>query len=217
MKILAYHSIGDRAAEAGGGLYCVPEDIFRQQMKYLRGKDVLMTFDDGDITNYTKAYPILKEFGMKAYFFIIGEWVGKPEYMGWKEIGELKDAGMMIGSHGMTHRLLTALTDGDLDRELRESKRILEERLKAPVDSISIPRGFCNKKILEMAKAAGYDKVFTSRERIVVRADWDMKRFTGAFNGRISISDGVLNFIKDSAKKFLGDNNYDRIRTRILR
>ena len=29
-----------------------------------------ITFDDGDITNYLNAYPVLKELGLKAYFFI---------------------------------------------------------------------------------------------------------------------------------------------------
>lgn len=229
MKILAYHSIENKVAEVGAELYCVPEQAFQQQMEYLRNLGTvpfgdspqitrpLITFDDGDMTNYTKAYPILREMGLKAYFFIIGEWVGKAGYMGWKEIAELKSGGMTVGSHGMTHRLLTILKNEELDYELKESKKILENNLNISITSLSIPRGFYNKKVMDMAKAAGYDQVFTSKDRIVVRADWDMKQFVEMFNGKYSWRHRAWDFIKSSSRKILGDENYDKFRTEVLR
>ncbi|MDP3789084.1 MAG: polysaccharide deacetylase family protein [Candidatus Omnitrophota bacterium] len=219
-----YHSIGNKVAEVGAELYCVPEASFREQMEYVHnlgtvpyGGSPLITFDDGDMTNYTKAYPILKELGMKAHFFIIGEWVGRAGYMGWKEITELKSNGMTIGSHGMTHRLLTTLKNEELDYELKESKRILEDNLNISITSLSIPRGFHNKKVMDMAKAAGYDQIFTSKERIVVRADWNMEQFVDMLNGKYSWRQRAWDFIKSSSRELLGDENYDKLRTKVLR
>ncbi len=217
MKILAYHSIGDRVKEAGAGFYCVSEDAFRHQIEYLRGKDVMITFDDGDITNYTKAYPILKEFGIKAHFFIICGWVGAPGYMNWEQIKELSDSGMIIGSHGMTHRILTELNDVELYHELRESKRVLEENLSCSIDTLSIPRGFCSQKVMNKATEIGYKTIFTSDDRIVVRSDWDLDRFISVINNGPSLMDKAKELIKKSARRTLGDRNYDKIRSGLLR
>lgn len=226
MRILAYHSVGDSVKEAGASLYCVLGAKFRAQMECLRGKDVMITFDDGDITNYTKAYPILKELGMKACFFIIGEWVGAAGYMSWREIKELQGAGMTIGSHGMTHRILTTLSDYELDYEFIASKKLLEDNLKAQISSISIPRGLFNKRVIDKVKEYGYSKIYTSNPhdtggvllgRIPVRADWDMKRFKRIVNNGPSLMDNAVSFIKDSLRKALGDENYDLLRSRILK
>lgn len=223
MKILAYHSIGDSVAEAGAHLYCVPVEVFRRQMKYLVGSrelgvgSVELTFDDGDITNYTKAYPTLKEFGMKASFFIIGEWVGSNGYMNWQQIRELKDSGMTIGSHGMTHRILTELNDRDMDYELRESKRLIEDNLGCIIDTLSIPRGFCSAKIMDKTKDIGYKTIFTSDNRVVIKADWDMERFIRAVNGRHTVSEKVGGLLKRSSKRLIGAKHYDMLRTRILK
>lgn len=239
MKILAYHSIGDSTGEVGARLYCVPVAEFRKQMKFLRDcfapsglaitcqpwslrrdrrptKQPIVTFDDGDITNYTKARPILKELGVKASFFIIGEWVGASGYMNWRQIKELKDNGMTIGAHGMTHRILTELNDGELDYELRESKRVLEENLSCSVDTLSIPRGFYSQKVTNKAKEIGYKTIFTSDDRIVVRSDWDMKRFIRAVNGRHTVSEKLSGLLKRSSKRLLGARGYDILRTKIL-
>ena len=223
--VLAYHSVGAHpAGETGAELYAVPLDRFKEQMEHIKkvlgsrlevvGIDV--TFDDGDITNYTNAYPILKEKRLKASFFIIGSRLGTPGYMGWDEIRELRDAGMVIGSHGMTHRILTNLSDEDLSYELNGSKKILEDNLKAGIDTISIPRGFYNEKVIDAAKRAGYKKIFTSDNRIVVRPGWDMGHFKKVLNNGYLFQDKAEDFLKYSLKKILGAKHYDRIRTKFL-
>ena len=53
-------------------------------------KPVLITFDDGYMSNYELAYPVLQEFGMKAAIFVIGSSVGKDTY---------KDTGAAIHPH----------------------------------------------------------------------------------------------------------------------
>jgi len=234
-KILMYHSIGETPKqEPGAEFYCVPEDKFRQQMKYIvtqnaksktQNGSIAITFDDGDITNYERAYPVLKELGLKAYFFILVSKVGAAGYMNWEQIKELRDAGMFIGSHGMTHRILTELKDGDLDYEIKDSKKFLEDNLYQPVEYFSVPRGFYNKRIIEKVKEAGYKGVFTSNPndnngfllgRIAVRGDWDLDYFVKVINNGSSIRDNIGEKLKKSAKRILGAKNYDKVRTVIL-
>ncbi|MBP7055549.1 MAG: polysaccharide deacetylase family protein [Candidatus Omnitrophica bacterium] len=221
-KILAYHSIGSPlAGEVGSELYCIPVENFRAQMEYLRNTqytihNTQITFDDGDITNYTHAFPVLKELGLTAYFFIIGGRIGSPGYMNWEQIKELRDAGMTIGSHGITHRILTGLTDSEIDYELRESKRILEENLNTTIEHLSIPRGFYDERIIQKADEIGYKTIFTSKERVAVKADWDMDKFERMLFAKPSLDDKVMDFIKESSKRILGPKNYDILRTKIL-
>ena len=46
----------------------------------LPDKPVMITFDDGYLSNYTLAYPILEQYQMKATIFAIGVSVGKDTY-----------------------------------------------------------------------------------------------------------------------------------------
>lgn len=244
-KILTYHSIGNEGSgEIGSELYCVSESEFRAQVAYLaknnalrRMKDdrfaktkdelvhrasslvlhnTILTFDDGLLNNYTVAYPILRKLGLTAYFFILVGKIGKNGYMNWQQIKELKDAGMIIGSHGITHRILTTLSSKDLDYELRSSKKALEENLGCVIDCLSIPRGFDNKKIMNAAKEAGYKTIFTSDDRISIKADWGLKKFVSVLNNGYSLKDKSIALAKNVSKRLLGARGYDSLRTRIL-
>ena len=124
---------------------------------------------------------------------------------------------MIIGSHGMTHRILTGLKDAEMDYELRASKELLEHNLGASIDSLSIPRGCCNKMVIEKAKDFGYKSIFTSDNRIAVKVDWDLGHFIRLVDGKHTVSEKVGKLLKESSKKLLGETVYDRIRTRILK
>ena len=71
---------------------------------------VCITFDDGYLSNYEIAYPLLKKHGMKATIFVIGSSVGCSEYkesgrkikphFSWAQAAEMMDSGLIdIQSH----------------------------------------------------------------------------------------------------------------------
>jgi peptidoglycan/xylan/chitin deacetylase (PgdA/CDA1 family) len=233
-KILMYHSIGSsKSSEIGAELYSVSIDKFKEQMQIVHSlqstvhsKEIIVTFDDGLLDNYINAYPILKELGLKAYFFIVVAKVGKKGYMNWKQIRELRGTGMVIGSHGMTHRILIGLDNRELNYEIRESKKIMEEKLSVPVEYFSIPYGHYNTGIIEKIKQSGYKAVFTSNPkdndgfkfgRIAVKGDWNLEYLTKVINNGYTMRDKSVESIKSSAKRILGVKNYDSIRAKILK
>jgi hypothetical protein len=99
IKILVYHNI----SESEGTGETISKEAFENDMKDLidngytavlfddlisyveKGidlpeKPVLITFDDGYLSNYELAFPILKKYNMKATIFVIGVSVGKTKY-----------------------------------------------------------------------------------------------------------------------------------------
>ncbi len=125
-------------------------------------KPLMITFDDGHLSHYEEAAPLLKERKMNAVFFIPAGLVGQEGQMNWLQIRELQGAGFEIGSHGLMHLPLTDLPEPEVIKELAESKKRLEEKLGRPILSLSIPRGFYQPRLRRIAQAVGYRWVFTS-------------------------------------------------------
>ena len=172
----------------------------------------MLTFDDGHVSNYEHAWPILQEFGVNAVFFISTNLIGKSGYLDWDQIKELDANGFNIGSHGVNHIPLTNLPDAELAKELGESKKMLEDRLGKTVGSFSVPRGFYNARVRRAAESAGYRFICTSRfglnslhpdplalARMAVKADTSEHEFTNWINGDLGLK-GILENVKDFAR-----------------
>ena len=88
--------------------------------------EVLVTFDDGHVSNYDRAMPLLVEAGVKAYFFITSDFVGKRQHFCTAaQLREMADAGMVIGAHGKTHRFFADLEDQKAIEEFSDSRGVL--------------------------------------------------------------------------------------------
>jgi peptidoglycan/xylan/chitin deacetylase (PgdA/CDA1 family) len=80
----------------------------------------------------------------------------------WDELRRAVDAGTLeIGSHGVTHRPWTSLSALDLDEELTQSRRELEQRFECVVDTCSYPHGMVN-DVAAAAAARVYTWSFTN-------------------------------------------------------
>ena len=228
----------------GAELYYISLDHFKAQMKWLKDngfavtlvenlkshiqvKPVIITFDDGEMNNFLDAMPVLNKFGWKAYFFVIIKRIGENGYMGWEELKELQKAGMIIGSHGLTHEILTNLLDSQMEEELRASKKNLEYNLGVPIDTLSIPRGFCNDKVIETAYSLGYKTVFISERpaglkteclsRIAVKSNWSLGRFDLALNGKTPITEIIGNVLIKILKILLRESGYNCLRNVLIK
>ena len=113
-----------------------------------------VTFDDGHISNFEFALPILQSRAIRAWFFITVGWTGRrPGYMGWNELRKLHQAGHVIGAHGWTHTLLTHCSARRLHSELVDARLTLEDKLGASVTSMSLPGGRYNRHVLDRMPA----------------------------------------------------------------
>ncbi|MET4217669.1 peptidoglycan/xylan/chitin deacetylase (PgdA/CDA1 family) [Bradyrhizobium sp. LB14.3] len=131
--------------------------------KASRTGGVLLTFDDGFLSDYTQVYARYMTSGRIPGFmsFIPVDLVGSPGRMSWGMIEELGRSGVAIGSHGMAHVDLTTVSDANLDRELGVSKSMLEDRLGQEVTLFAFPYGRFSRRVWEAALRAGYTHLFT--------------------------------------------------------
>lgn len=239
--ILNYHRIFEQPlrTEFDTGVFGHSVDEFEEQMRWIKKYcnpitqdqflngiesgfpnkiNVLITFDDGYIDNYTLAFPILKKLEMSAVFFVpynaiekreIGWWdrsawainktskgfstflgnesrlaspqdkhlftldvirhlksiplnsideylakfeedleVDAPTFeqqsaqlMTWDQLREMIDHGMYIGSHSVSHKVLARLEKEEQEREITDSKSLIEKRIGSCIDTIAYPVG----------------------------------------------------------------------------
>jgi peptidoglycan/xylan/chitin deacetylase (PgdA/CDA1 family) len=122
-----------------------------------------LTFDDGHASDYTEAFPVLSELGLRATFFVVPTLVDTPGYVTWQQLREMVAAGMEIGSHSLTHPFVDRLDRAGLEREFGESKAIIESRLGTAVRVASLPRGWAPAGVEVVLRDLGYRVFCTSR------------------------------------------------------
>ena len=176
VPILLYHRIDVSPINSQ---YYVPPEKFEEQMKLLHdweytvipidtlvtaiqeGADlpphpVIITFDDGDISVYENAFPIMQKYGLTGVVYIVGNYMNEPGYMSAAQIRELADAGWEVGSHSMNHRDLRQIDPAMQRFEVVESRDVIEEATGASVDTFAYPFGFMGSNGGEFVHAAGY-------------------------------------------------------------
>ncbi len=173
--ILLYHHI---APPADDPTYYVAPDAFRRQMEWLYthgyqtisvarlaraleqgellpARPVILTFDDGDVSVYQTAFPILNEYGFTASVYLIASQMDGQTYMNAEQLGQLVKAGWEIGSHSMTHQDVTR-SERLHWNEICRSREVLQQKLGVPVDTFAYPYGKINATAMSAVKNCGY-------------------------------------------------------------
>jgi glycosyltransferase involved in cell wall biosynthesis/peptidoglycan/xylan/chitin deacetylase (PgdA/CDA1 family) len=110
---------------------------------------VVITFDDGYQDFYTHAFPVLERFGFKATIFVISGLTADESgqsrtknFMTWQQVREVRTHGFEVGSHTVTHPELHSIGFEEVQREVRDSKKTIEDKLGGAVLSFSYPFAF---------------------------------------------------------------------------
>lgn len=177
--VLVYHAVlPDPARREALSL-----SSFSRQMEYLRGahrqvlpleallskrrpaQEVYLTFDDGVISFYESAWPVLKQYRYPACVFVIAERIGMPGYMDKEQLKELTESGLVtVGSHTMKHRYLPELDQKEMEDEVAASKSRIEEAVCRYVNFLAYPWGGFDERVKEAVKKAGYLAAFTTNQ-----------------------------------------------------
>jgi len=86
---------------------------------------VMIQFDDGNVTDYTQALPILERYGYQAVTFVNPGTIGSDAHLTLEQLSALHDAGWTVGSHSYDHVSLPAQDVSTQEDQIRESKKWL--------------------------------------------------------------------------------------------
>lgn len=204
VPIILYHDID------GKGPFAVSSAMLRSHFEYFRdnkitvipiselfdrmnnprpwdGRTVVVTFDDGFKSMYTKLLPLVDEFRYPVTLFVYTDNVREKgeKIITWDDLRTLQQHGIDIESHTLSHADLTKLDDaGSADaksqifRELYYSRLLLSRRLGKPVDYLAFPYGRYSTRIVRYAMDAGYTRVFTTDygSNVVLRNNYCIRR-----------------------------------------
>lgn len=191
----------------------------------------VLTFDDGLLNDFEVVFPELRRRALRGTFFITAGNIGKLNYTSLGQLREMAEAGMEIGSHGLTHRYLVTMSRQEATREIRESKTRLEQQLGIEVTSFAAVGGHYENWMLSVAAEAGY-RVFatmipgrtSSRPGLLLlrrnhlQSHHDARYVTQLMQGyrRMLLTNRLRYSLLKLPKTLLGMRNYDRLKNRVL-
>lgn len=183
---------------------------------HLRSTDheILVTFDDGNLSDIELGFPGLQERGLSARFFILTGRIGLPHYLNAGHIAALREAGMKIGLHGRDHIDWRQADDSRLVAETREARYLLEEAAGAKVTEVGIPFGAYDRRVIVWLNNEGFEGIYTSdggqahlkhrvRSRTSVRRDMTVDRIESILCGRFPIRQRVRRFASKTIRQRL--------------
>lgn len=251
ISVMMYHAVLRNLAETAGAdpYYAVCATDFAAQLATLKhrgytgasvaelmaqrrehqGLMVGLTFDDGHISNYEIAAPMLSDAEMTADFFINPSTVGKPGFIPWTGLRSMVEAGMSIQSHGYSHCYFDELSVTDVREQLDRSKQEIEDHLGTEVTLFAPPGGRLNSQVIAIAQELGYTGICSSRPgswsgtgflvpRMAILASTSNMRFTKwARASPIELLRSQTRYhVMHILKKTLGNTTYERVRNYLL-
>lgn len=178
VPILMYHVVSAAQPGTPNPELWVPESTFRDEMAALKRagyyaitlrrafdawhkgaalprRPVVVSFDDGYLSEYTHARPVLRRLGWPGVLNLKVNNIG-PGGLTTREVKALVADGWEVDSHTVQHTDLTADGPELLRHELVDSRRALRHRFGVPADFFCYPSGRFNARVVSAVRAAGY-------------------------------------------------------------
>ena len=152
-------------------------------------RPVVVTFDDGYLTDYTVGMRVLLRHHWPGVLNLEVRNMRSPTGMPAWRVRNLVAAGWEIDAHTITHPDLTTLGAAQLWHEVDGSRRIISREFQVPVDFFCYPDGRYDPAVIAAVKRAGYVGATTT--------NYGLARPNGLFTLdriRIDGTDGVAGF-----------------------
>jgi peptidoglycan/xylan/chitin deacetylase (PgdA/CDA1 family) len=178
---ICFHGIGSpgRELEPGEAAYWIDADQYRAILDEIAGwTGVRLSFDDGNDSDIRIGLPDLAERGLTAAFFPVAGRLGGRGSLEEADVAELARRGMVIGTHGMSHRSWRGMDPATRQAELVEARQRLAAAAGSPVTEAACPLGHYDRRVLSDLKRLGYRRVYTSDRRTARPDSWLQPRFS---------------------------------------
>ena len=143
-------------------------------------RKILLTVDDGLLSFYQNAWPILKEKKIPFILFVNTREVGSFNYMNWEQILELhNNENVEIGNHSHSHEYLVEENAETIKEDIGKSIKIFEEQLGENSKFFSYPFGEYSSEFKEIIKDLGFKYAFGQHSGVIDETKdlWELPRF----------------------------------------
>ena len=164
-------------------------DVFKEQIKIIKEENIqfinpknfkenltqnkkqrkiLLTIDDGLLSFYENAWPILKERKIPFILFVNTREVGAFNYMNWEQIIELHESQYVeIGNHSHSHEYLVDENPDVIKKDILKSIEIFNEKLGVNSKFFSYPFGEYSLEFKKIIKELGFDYAFGQHSGVI--------------------------------------------------
>jgi peptidoglycan/xylan/chitin deacetylase (PgdA/CDA1 family) len=122
----------------------------------LPARPVVISFDDGYLSQYTRGFKTLRAHGWPAVVNLQVDFLRPAGGLRPWRVRKLIAAGWEIDAHTITHPDLTTVDDARLWREVDGSRRALRRRFHVPVAFFCYPGGRYDRRVVRAVRLAGY-------------------------------------------------------------
>ena len=145
-----------------------PKNFKNELKKNKLQRKILLTIDDGFLSFYKNAWPILKEKKIPFILFVSTREVGAFNYMNWEQIRELsKEDFVEIGNHSHTHEYLVDENNELIKKDIETSIAIFEKNLGKNSIFFSYPFGEYSNDFKSIIKNFGFEYAFGQHSGVI--------------------------------------------------
>ena len=163
------------------GITFIHPKNFKESLTDLKSqRKILFTVDDGLLSFYKNAWPILKERKIPFILFVNTREVGSYNYMNWSQIIELyNNENVEIGNHSHSHEYLVDESPEIIKQDIEKSIQIFKEKLGKNSEFFSYPFGEYSLEFKKIIKDLGFKYAFGQHSDVIDETKdlWELPRF----------------------------------------
>ena len=138
-----------------------PKKLKDELLNNKKQRKILLTIDDGFLSFYENAWPLLKERKVPFILFVSTREVGSFNYMTWNQIKELaKEDFVEIGNHSHSHEYLVDEHIEVIREDIEKSIKIFKDKLGKNSNFFSYPFGEYSLEFKRLIKSLNFDYAF---------------------------------------------------------
>ncbi len=166
--------------EEEGISFIEPKNLKKVLSEEKQKRKILFTVDDGLLSFYENAWPILKKKKIPFILFINTREVGAFNYMNWDQIRELHKSEIVeIGNHSHSHEYLVEESPEVIKADILKSIKIFEDKLGKNSVFFSYPFGEYSSTFKKIIKELGFKYAFGQHSGVIDETKdlWELPRF----------------------------------------
>ena len=195
------------------GIKFIHPKNFKNSMSNNKGdRKILFTVDDGLLSFYENAWPILREKKIPFILFVNTREVGAFNYMSWDQIIELHNSEYVeIGNHSHSHEYLADEDPDVIKDDILKSIEIFNNKLGRNSEFFSYPFGEYSLEFKKIIKDLGFKFAFGQHSGVIDETKdlWELPRFPiNEKYGELSRFETLIKTLPFKYKNILPEDKY---------